>query len=143
MRCDVRQAKLIQAMQMGILHGKVEPDHPERKPARQEANSGRGVAECVSVPEEPYEGNPHVRFCEGGSRLYGLYPSTRPAIQKIQSGNKLQHSKNLKRRVTRRTPKYIKTARSMQHSRRECTALRKIWSYPLYFLRVLNIIPEV
>ena len=63
----VRQAKLIQAMQVGILHGKVEPDHPERNPARQEANSGRGVAECVSVPEEPYEGNPHVRFCEGGA----------------------------------------------------------------------------
>ncbi len=51
-------------MQMGILHGKVEPDHPERNPARQEANYGRGVAELVSVPEESYEGNPHVRFCE-------------------------------------------------------------------------------
>ena len=63
----MRQAKLIQAMQVGILHGKVEPDHPERNPARQEANSGRrGNAECVNVPEEPYEGNPHVRFCEGG-----------------------------------------------------------------------------
>ena len=70
-------------MQVGILHGKVEPDHPERNPARQEANSGRrGTAECVSVPEEPYEGNPHVRFCEGRSRSYGLYPSTRPALQK-------------------------------------------------------------
>ncbi len=43
-----------------------------------EANSGRGVAEFVSVSEEPYEGNPHVRFCEGGNRLNGLYPSTRP-----------------------------------------------------------------
>ncbi len=66
-------------MQVGILHGKVEPDHPERHPARQDANSGRGGVKCVSVPEEPYEGNPHVRFCEGGSRSYGLYPSTRPA----------------------------------------------------------------
>ncbi len=64
-------------MQVGILHGKVELDHPERNPARHEANSGRGVAELVSIPEEPYEGNPHVRFCEGGSRSYDLYPSTR------------------------------------------------------------------
>ncbi len=49
-----------------------------------EANSGRGDAECVSVSEEPYEGNPHVRFCEGGSRSYDLYPSTRPAITERQ-----------------------------------------------------------
>ncbi len=35
----VRQAKLIQAMQVGILHGKVEPDHPERNPARQEVTN--------------------------------------------------------------------------------------------------------
>ncbi len=49
------------------------------------ANTGRGVAECVSVPEEPYEGNPHVRFCEGGSRLNDLYPSTRPAHRKVQN----------------------------------------------------------
>ncbi len=60
------RAKLIQAMQVGILHGKVEPDHSERNPAQQEANSGRrGVADCVSVPEELYEGNPHVRYREG------------------------------------------------------------------------------
>ncbi len=45
-----------------------------------EADSGRGDAEFVSVHEEPYEGNPHVRFCEGGSRSYDLYPSTRPAL---------------------------------------------------------------
>ncbi len=50
-----------------------------------EANTGRGVAECVSVPEERNEGNPHVRFCEGGSRSYGLYPSTRPALQKCET----------------------------------------------------------
>ncbi len=35
----MRQAKLIQAMQAGILHGKVEPDHPERNPARQEVTN--------------------------------------------------------------------------------------------------------
>ncbi len=35
----VRQAKLIQAMQVGILHGKVEPDHAERNPARQEVTN--------------------------------------------------------------------------------------------------------
>ncbi len=51
-RGAVHQAKLIQAMQVGILHGKVEPDHPERNPARQEAKSGKmGSAECVSVAE--------------------------------------------------------------------------------------------
>ncbi len=51
-----------------------------------EANSGRGDAEFVSVPEEPYEGNPHVRFCEGGSRSYDLYPSTRPRTALIYFG---------------------------------------------------------
>ncbi len=35
----MRQAKLIQAMQVGILHGKVEPDHPERNPAGQEVTN--------------------------------------------------------------------------------------------------------
>ncbi len=48
-----------------------------------EANTGRGDAECVSVSEVRNEGNPHVRFCEEGSRSYDLYPSTRPAIQNI------------------------------------------------------------
>ncbi len=38
-RFDGRQVKLIQAMQVGILHGKVEPDHPERNPARQEVTN--------------------------------------------------------------------------------------------------------
>ncbi len=61
-------------MQVGILHGKVEPDHPERNPARQEANSGRVVAECVSVPEVRNEGNPHVRFCEGGAGCMACIP---------------------------------------------------------------------
>ncbi len=69
-------------MQVGILHGKVEPDHPERNPARQEANSGRGVAECVSVPEEPYEGNPLVRFCEGGAGCMACIPLLDPQFKK-------------------------------------------------------------
>ncbi len=43
-----------------------------------EANSGRGVAECVSVPEEPYEGNPHVRFCEGGAGHMACIPLLDP-----------------------------------------------------------------
>ncbi len=45
-----------------------------------EANSGRGVAECVSVPEEPYEGNPHVRFCEGGAGHMACIPLLDPVI---------------------------------------------------------------
>ncbi len=48
------------------------------------SNSGRGVAEFVSVPEEPYEGNPHVRFCEGGPGCVACHPSTRPALPKQQ-----------------------------------------------------------
>ncbi len=62
----VRRVKLVQAIQVGILHGKGKPDHPERNPARQEGKPGRrGNAECVSIPEERNEGNHHVRFCEG------------------------------------------------------------------------------
>ncbi len=41
-----------------------------------EANSGRGVAEFVSVPEEPYEGKPHVEFCMGGSSFYNMHSPT-------------------------------------------------------------------
>ncbi len=46
------------------------------------SNSGRGVAEFVSVPEEPYEGNPPVRFCEGGPGCVACHPSTRPRTPK-------------------------------------------------------------
>ena len=55
-----------------------------------EADSGRGVAEFVSVPEEPYEGNPHVRFCEGGSRSYDLYPSTRQSRFGLPNASSVQ-----------------------------------------------------
>ncbi len=53
-----------------VASGKAHTGQAGGNPARQEANSGRKAnAKCVNVSEEPYEGNPHVRFCEGGEQV--------------------------------------------------------------------------
>ncbi len=54
-----------------------------------EANSGRGDAECVSVPEEPYEGNLHVRFYERGAGCMTCIPLLDPQSEVFQCYKKL------------------------------------------------------